>query len=202
MPAVRRKSAESAFPGAAPVDRREHGLNRCLLDENRVVNKGGEELSGIGIRVAASKQTALGQPVEHVLHACSFGLGAQKPLGKMQYVNGEIGQLRPSRARELCPGCSIFGRHATKGKAVRLIVGDQHTPLAVSTLAILKAIARARKWRDQIIAGEATGIRDLARIHKLNHSYVKRIYSFASFGPVFMKQFSTARSLRVSRSTP
>jgi DNA invertase Pin-like site-specific DNA recombinase len=74
-------------------------------------------------------------------------------------------------------------RHATKGKAVRLIVGDQQAPLAASTLAILKAIARARKWRDQIIAGEATGIRDLARIHKLNHSYVKRIYSFASFSP-------------------
>jgi hypothetical protein len=66
---------------------------------------------------------------------------------------------------------------------VRLIVVDQQAPLAASTLAILKAIARARKWRDQIIAGEATGIRDLARIHKLNHSYVKRIYSFASFSP-------------------
>jgi site-specific DNA recombinase len=74
-------------------------------------------------------------------------------------------------------------RHATKGKAVRLILGDQQSPLASNTMAILKAIARARIWRDQIIAGEGSGIRDLARIHKLNHSYVKRIYSFASLSP-------------------
>jgi DNA invertase Pin-like site-specific DNA recombinase len=74
-------------------------------------------------------------------------------------------------------------RHAAQGKVVRLIVGDQQPPPAASTLAILRAIARARTWRDQIIAGEASGIRDLARIHKLNHSYVKRIYSFASFSP-------------------
>jgi hypothetical protein len=66
---------------------------------------------------------------------------------------------------------------------VRLIVGDRQPPPAANTMAILKAIARARTWRDQIIAGEASGIRDLARIHKLNHSYVKRIYSFASFSP-------------------
>ena len=78
-------------------------------------------------------------------------------------------------------GCPF--RHAVQGKAVRLIVGEQQPPPAASTLAILKAIARARAWRDQIIAGEASGIRDLARIHKLNHSYVKRIYSFASFSP-------------------
>jgi site-specific DNA recombinase len=74
-------------------------------------------------------------------------------------------------------------RHAVQGKAVRLIVGEQLPPPAASTQAILKAIARARTWRDQIIAGEASGIRDLARIHKLNHSYVKRIYSFAALSP-------------------
>ena len=74
-------------------------------------------------------------------------------------------------------------RHAFQGKAVRLIVGVEQQPPAASTLAILRAIARACTWRDQIIEGEASGIRDLARIHKLNHSYVKRIYSFASFSP-------------------
>lgn len=74
-------------------------------------------------------------------------------------------------------------RHAVRGRAVRLIIGEQPPLPAASTLAILKAIARARVWRDQIITGRAAGIRDLARIHKLNHSYVKRIYSFASFSP-------------------
>ena len=99
-----------------------------------------------------------------------------------------IHQLAGKTAAQLPVGHESFAlrcpfRHAVQGKVVRLIVVDQQAPLAASTLAILKAIARARKWRDQIIAGEATGIRDLARIHKLNHSYVKRIYSFASFSP-------------------
>ncbi len=99
-----------------------------------------------------------------------------------------IQQLAGKTATQLEAGREMVAlrcpfRHAVQGKAVRLIVGDQQAPLAASTLAILKAIARARKWRDQIIAGEATGIRDLARIHKLNHSYVKRIYPFASFSP-------------------
>jgi hypothetical protein len=46
-------------------------------------------------------------------------------------------------------------------------------------------------WRDQIIAGEVSGIRDLARIHKLNHSYVKRIYSFASL--LILKQHALGK---------
>jgi hypothetical protein len=104
-----------------------------------------------------------------------------------------IHQLAGKTAPQLAAGREMVVlrcpfRHATKGKAVRLIVGDQQTPLAASTLAILKAIARARKWRDQIISGEATGIRDLARIHTLNHSYVKRIYSFASFSPASIEE--------------
>lgn len=99
-----------------------------------------------------------------------------------------IHQLAGKTAAQLPAGREMVAlrcpfRHSVQGKAVRLIVGDQQAPLASSTLAILKAIARARKWRDQIIAAEAKGIRDLARIHKLNHSYVKRIYSFASFSP-------------------
>jgi DNA invertase Pin-like site-specific DNA recombinase len=75
-------------------------------------------------------------------------------------------------------------RHTIRGKEVRLIVGNEKQPAAASTLAIVRAIARARAWRDEIIAGKASGIRDLARNNKLNHSYVKRIYPFASLSPV------------------
>lgn len=99
-----------------------------------------------------------------------------------------IDQLAGKTAPQLEAGREMIAlrcpfRHAVRGKAVRLIVGDQQAPLAASIMAILKAIARARKWRDQLIAGEASGVKDLARIHKLNHSYVKRIYPFASFSP-------------------
>jgi DNA invertase Pin-like site-specific DNA recombinase len=115
-----------------------------------------------------------------VIHQDGVGISIRK--------DALIHQLAGKTAPQLADGREMVAlrcpfRHADRGKAVRLIVGDQQAPLAASTLAILKAIARARKWRDQIIAGDVTGIRDLAKTHKLNHSYVKRIYSFASISP-------------------
>jgi site-specific DNA recombinase len=56
-------------------------------------------------------------------------------------------------------------------------------PSEASRSAILKAIARARLWYDQIVAGEANGFEDLAQIHGLTPCYVRRIFRFASLGP-------------------
>ena len=71
-PRRHRRSVEPAFLCAAQMDGRQYRLNCCLLDEDRVANKGSEESAGIGICVAARKQAALGQPVEHILDARRF----------------------------------------------------------------------------------------------------------------------------------
>jgi site-specific DNA recombinase len=73
-----------------------------------------------------------------------------------------------------------FVRH---GKALRLIIGNDQAPPVASSAAILKAVARARLWYDQIVTGEAASIRDLARTHNLTPRYVRQILPFASLGP-------------------
>jgi DNA invertase Pin-like site-specific DNA recombinase len=74
-------------------------------------------------------------------------------------------------------------RVANRGKALRLIVGNDQAPPRINTLAILKAIARARAWREQLISGEAHGVRHLASLNHLRATYVRRILPFARLGP-------------------
>jgi len=67
----------------------------------------------------------------------------------------------PSIATIDCPF-----RHIPQGRALRLIVGNSQTTTDASRQAIPKAIARARRWYEQIIEGEVTGLPDIARREK------------------------------------
>jgi len=170
------KSPKEVLGALAPAGKRSRGgrYSQLLSQASDKVASWSESSSG-------SRERLIKAIVERVvIHPDEVEILIRKDALIHQLAGKTAPQLEAGREMVAlrCPF-----RHAVQGKAVRLIVGDQQAPLAASTVAILKAIARARKWRDQIIAGEASGIRDLARIHKLNHSYVKRIYSFASFSP-------------------
>jgi site-specific DNA recombinase len=78
-------------------------------------------------------------------------------------------------------GCPF--RHVPQGRAVKLIVGNNQIAPEASRLAILKAIARARLWRDQLIIGEATNVRGLAALNKLNISYIRKLLPLAFLSP-------------------
>ncbi len=56
-------------------------------------------------------------------------------------------------------------RHVRQGRAVRLIVGNTNITTDASRQAILKAIARARQWYEQITTGKATSIANWPAIH-------------------------------------
>jgi hypothetical protein len=64
-----------------------------------------------------------------------------------------------------------------------LIVGNDQAPSEINTHAILKAVARARAWRKQLISGEAHGIEHLASLNHFHVAYVRRILPFARLGP-------------------
>jgi site-specific DNA recombinase len=74
-------------------------------------------------------------------------------------------------------------RVANHGKALRLIVGKDQAPSETNTHAILKAVARARAWREQLISGEAHSIEHLASLNHFHVAYVRRILPFACLGP-------------------
>jgi hypothetical protein len=73
--------------------------------------------------------------------------------------------------------CSF--RHVRQGRAVRIVVGDASLTTDASRKAILKAIARARSWYEQITAGETKSIAELADKHgvspRLIHSQMKLV---------------------------
>jgi site-specific DNA recombinase len=77
-----------------------------------------------------------------------------------------------------CPfQCSV------RGKALRLIVGNDQAPPQASVQAMISAIARARAWRAQLICGEVEGIKHLAKLHQIGVRYVRKILPFGYLSP-------------------
>jgi hypothetical protein len=82
-----------------------------------------------------------------------------------------------------CISLSCPFRVANHGKVLRLIVGNDQAPSQINTHAILKAVMRARVWREQLISGKAHGIGHLASLNHFHVAYVRRILPFARLGP-------------------
>ena len=63
-------------------------------------------------------------------------------------------------------------RHVQRGHALRLVVGNTNITTEASRVSILKAIARARLWYEQITKGEARSILELANMHGVSPRYI------------------------------
>ena len=74
-------------------------------------------------------------------------------------------------------------KSAKHGQELRLITSGARPSLTPSSEALIRAIARARLWYEEIIAGEVGSTRDLATRHNVHPSYVKRILRCALLGP-------------------
>ena len=74
-------------------------------------------------------------------------------------------------------------RHIQQGRALRLIIGDASITTDASRQAILKAIARARRWYEQLTTGEARSIAQLARLHGLSPRFVRMHMKLVQLGP-------------------
>ena len=74
-------------------------------------------------------------------------------------------------------------RHIQQGRAPRLIVGNTNITTDASRQAILKAIARARLWYDQLTTGQATSIAKLASIHGVCPRFVRMHMKLVQLSP-------------------
>jgi DNA invertase Pin-like site-specific DNA recombinase len=74
-----------------------------------------------------------------------------------------------------------------RGKALRLVLGNDQRPSSESTTAIIRAIARAKCWYDQIVAGQVAGIPQLALEYGVSRRYIKKILPCAWLGPQFVE---------------
>ena len=73
--------------------------------------------------------------------------------------------------------------HIPQGKTLRLVIGDTNDPLATNSLAILKAVSQARTWHQQLISGEAQGIKHLAKLNHLRIATVRKTMQFGFLSP-------------------
>ena len=69
------------------------------------------------------------------------------------------------------------------GRAQRLIVGNTNITTEASRQAILKAIARARLWYEQLTTGEAGSISQLAGMHGLSRRFLHAQMKLVQLSP-------------------
>jgi DNA invertase Pin-like site-specific DNA recombinase len=91
---------------------------------------------------------------------------------------GEIAIDLPQIVSIECPF-----RHIRQGRAIRLVVGDTNITTDASRQAILKAIARARLWYEQITTGQARSIRELAGLHRISPRFVNEQFKLIPLSP-------------------
>ena len=64
---------------------------------------------------------------------------------------------------------------------------------AYQSQALLKAVARAHCWREQLVTGKASGPQAIANQTGLDESYVRRILGFALLAPDIIESILDGR---------
>ena len=103
---------------------------------------------------------------------------------KMRTVTGD--QVYAQEKQQII-SIEVAFRHIPIGQTLRLIVNENQPTPESSKLAMLKAIARARLWYEQLVLGEAGSLQDLSRLHKVSIQYVKHIFRLAFLSPAFVE---------------
>jgi hypothetical protein len=98
--------------------------------------------------------------------------------------NGSQDVALPQAASIECPF-----RHIQQGRALRLVIGDTSLTTDASRQAILKAIARSRRWYEQITAGEAKSIAKLAGMHGMSPRFVRIHIKLIQLSPQCIEAF-------------
>ncbi len=90
-------------------------------------------------------------------------------------------------------------KHMNSGRALRLVIGKDRLSNDRSRQLILRAIARAHRWHQEIINGEATCLNDIIRRDGIDASHAKKIFPLAFLSPACMQtilRFNTDLTLK------
>ena len=72
---------------------------------------------------------------------------------------------------------------------MRLVIGDTSLTTDASRKAILKAIARARRWYEQITIGQASSIEQLAGMHGVSARFIHAQMKLVQLSPQSVESF-------------
>src|SRR4029077_6058555 len=80
-----------------------------------------------------------------------------------------------------------------RGVELRLIVGDHNRSAATVDLPLLKAVARAHRWFDEISTGKAKSLAEIAACEGLGVRYVGRLIRWAFLAPDIVESIVEGR---------
>jgi site-specific DNA recombinase len=82
---------------------------------------------------------------------------------------------------------------STRSTALRLIVGDHNRSAAIVDLSLLKAVARAHRWFDELSTGKARSLAAIAAREGLAVRYVGRLIRLAFPAPEIVESIVEGR---------
>jgi hypothetical protein len=115
-----------------------------------------------------------------VPHLIQQLLGSKTPAADNQAGKTTVA---PQARLQLVASIECPFHHIPQGRALRLIVGNTNITTEASRQAILKAIARARLWYEQLTIGEAGSISQLAGIHGLSQRFLHAQMKLVQLSP-------------------
>ena len=80
-----------------------------------------------------------------------------------------------------------------RGVEMRLIIDGDAGPAARVDLPLLKAISRAYRWSDDLVAGRARSIGEIAKREQLTARYVRRVMRLAFLAPRIVEAIAEGR---------
>jgi len=80
-----------------------------------------------------------------------------------------------------------------RGVELRLIVGDHNRSADIVDLSLLKAVARAHRWFDEIRTGKARSLAAIAARERLAVRYVGRLIRLAFLAPEIVESIVEGR---------
>ena len=70
-----------------------------------------------------------------------------------------------------------------RGVEMRLVIAGNRAPAARADSALLKAVARARQWSEDLLAGRAQSVAEIAERERVGSRYVRRLLRLAFLAP-------------------
>ena len=111
--------------------------------------------------------------------------GLRRILLKEQIANSSFQPDTVKQSADDLICLEYTARLRRSGLEVRLVVSPDSQEVAPPSQshALLKAIARAQDWHEQLISGQASGPRSISKKTGLDESYVRRILGYAFLPP-------------------
>jgi site-specific DNA recombinase len=139
-------------------------------------------------RIAADRVQFLKTVIERVIiHPDHVEICLRLPA----LVNEILGGGSPALDHRQIASIECPFRHVRQGRAVRLVVGDTNITTDASRQAILKAIARARRWYEQITTGAAESITQMAGMHGVSPRFIHLHMKLVQLSPQSIENLMT-----------